>query len=187
MYFTPLSGAIAKVLVFLSVGLSAQATDPVILKTGREILASFASMTGVSDQDPEIVELYRMNAGRLSKQGLPSEFSNNGVLAVTELGGLFCKKAVQREKNLEPSVRNLFGAVDFSESPLQFDEERKVRLLGDLAGIFWQREVSESETKVLSVALDNIVKASAGGSTETERVAQILCTTFATSLGSLIR
>ena len=187
MHFSSLMAGAAKLLVLLSIGFSANATDPVILKTGREIYASLASLTGVSEKDPDVYQLYLQNIGRLPKQGLPAELSSNVVLATTELGGLFCQKAVQRERAQPASQRMIFRAVDFASGPGQFDDYKKGIVLDDLAIAFWQRDATDAEKQALSSALDAAAKGASGSADQTAKVIQIMCTIYATSLATLVR
>jgi hypothetical protein len=168
-------------IAILAISFTAHAADPVLLKTGREIYASYASILGVNEKDPDTVALYQANASRLPKQGLPSELSNNAVLGVTELSGLFCQKAIAREQGLPASQRNLFTSLNFSKGSEQFDSYTIGKVTEDLAMAFWQRDIKSAEQTAFAKA---ITTASPGSAAQ---IAQVLCTLFATSLPTLVR
>ena len=65
----------------------------ILLKTGPEVYASYVSITGVSANDPDVKALYTSDIKRFPMTGQPGDLNNNGVLAMTELGGLFCQKS----------------------------------------------------------------------------------------------
>jgi len=169
------------ILAALVLSFNAYATDPVLLKTGREIYASYVNILGIPGSDPDTTALFQQNIGRLPKAGTPNELSNNVVLAVTELGGLFCQKAVARESAIPAGQRNLFGSIDFSKDYSQFDDYTVGKFTEDLAMAFWQRDVKDAEKAALAKA----IKTASPG--PVDKIAQVVCTIYATSLPTLVR
>lgn len=170
-----------KIFVLVLTGLMARAADPVLLKTGPELFASYSSILSISEKDPDVYQLYLQNVGRLPKQGLPAELSNNVVLGAMELGGMFCQKALTYEQTIPAGQRNVFPHVDFAADPSQFDDYHANQFIQDLGAAFWQRDVTNDEKSTLVKAI------SSGASGGTAQLAQIMCTIFATSLPTLVR
>lgn len=164
-----------------------QAHAGVRLKIGREILASYATITGVPAGDPDITELYKLNAGRLPKAGNPEELSNGVILGATELGGVFCKKALEREVAQSPGQRLLFGSVNFKRGPSQFGDFLRVKFLDEMAVNFWQRNITEAEKIKLSELIDRTIAKDNDIPQNTVSLMQVMCTSFATSLAFLVK
>lgn len=174
-----------KFLALLAIGLVTQAADPVLLKTGPEILASYAAVTGIDPSDPDIHGLYLSDVKRFPKQGTPDEMSNNMILAAIELGGEFCLKELAEEQGEPGSQRTLFGNVDFTSGPSQFDDYASGALFENLALAFWQRDVTDAEKQALKTIMTNSVQ----GDTPDQTVAamQIICTVYGSSLAFLVK
>jgi len=166
---------------------SAYALDPAGLKTGREIYASYAAITHIKDHDPELRELMRLNADRVPRKGTPEELSNGTILATTELGGAFCKKSLASEKTLPRGQRYLFGDVDFKRGPSQFNDFLKGAMLDHLAVSFWQRNITDDEKTPLSKMIADAVAKGPETPDETVNVLQLVCVSYATSLGFLAK
>ena len=175
-------------LAVLGVALSAHAgKDRILLKNFRELYASYETVMGVDGRDAELQELLKLNIDRLPKYGVVEEMNSPVVLAATEISGAFCKKAITREKAVSHCERILFADADFTRGPKQFSSVIKVAMIENLANLFWQRNSTEAETQVLS---EIITKASVGSDetpADTERVLQVLCSSFATSLNFLVK
>jgi hypothetical protein len=171
----------------ISLGFMAHAADPVLLKTGPEVYASYVSITGVSATDPDVKALYTSDIKRLPLSGQSSDLNNNTVLALTELGGLFCQKAITREIGIPASQRTLFPNVDFTQGTAQFDTYTQGQVFENLALAFWQRDVSAAETASLSTTLQAALQGVGTTSDQTRNVAQIICTVYASSIGFLTK
>src|SRR5690606_3266031 len=111
------------------------------------------------------------------KTGSPGELSSAAVLSMTELGGAFCKKAIDREKDQSIGERLLFYDVDFSRGPTQFTSFLRERLAENLAQSFWQRNITEGEKAAISQIIFNASKAGTDTTAETLNVLQVLCAT----------
>lgn len=175
------------ILLSAMIAPAAFAVDPVMLKNGREIFASYAVVTNISDKDTELREIYRLNEDRLPKGGVPEELSSGVVMAATELGGLFCKRAIVRESALPVGQRTLFADVNFKRGPSQFGEFTSRQLINRMALAFWQRDVKEAEATSIAKTLSASVDATKDTVEETQSVLQVVCTTFATSLAFLAK
>jgi len=174
-------------LLVLSFTCNALAEDPLLLKNFREIYASYAAITNIDPKSPDLLELYKANKDRLPASGLPSELSSPVVLALTELSGAFCKKALDREKALKPGERILFPNVNFKVGPSQFQKFRKTEISQHLAQLFWQREATDKELNSLSKHIDRLGSSQPYNPAETEQLLHILCTTYGTSLAFLVK
>lgn len=171
----------------LTLATSAFAADPVQLKNGREIFASYSTITGVSEKDTELRELFRLNADRLPKRGAPEELSNGVIMATTELGGTFCKKTIARESALPVGQRMLFTDVNFKRGPSQFGDYATRQIINRLGLAFWQRDVTEDEAMSIAKTMALATDKKADTQEETAKVLQVVCTTYATSLAFLAK
>jgi hypothetical protein len=176
-----------KLLIMLSMGIWAHAADPVQLKTGPELLASYAAITGVSANDPDIHTLYLSDVKRLPQKGTPDEMSNNVVLAATEVGGLFCQKALAREQTQSASQRILFTNADFTRGPSQFDSYTQGQLFETLALAFWFRDVTDAEKQSLAKTLAGVIQNQTDTPDQTVRLMQLMCTVYASSVAALVK
>jgi hypothetical protein len=165
----------------------AHAHAGVRLKIGREMLASYAAITGVSAGDSDLSELYKLNVGRLPKAGNPEELSNGVILGATELGGAFCKKALDREVAQSPGQRMLFGSVNFKRGPSQFGDFLKGKFLDEMAVAFWQRNITEAEKTKLSDVMNKTIEKDEDTPENTVSLMQVMCTSYATSLAFLVK
>ena len=172
-------------LLSIILGFNIAGADPVLLKNGREIFASYASITGLSEKDTELKELYRLNADRFPKLGQPEELSNSVILASTELGGAFCSRTVLREKDQSRGQRILFSDVDFKQGPSQFRGFSGEKLLSQLALAYWQRNLQEPERQSLLMTVDKTIRAGTDTPQDTLKFLQVICTVYATSLSFL--
>jgi hypothetical protein len=168
------------------IGLQAHAADPVRLKIGREIYAAYSSITGVAS-DQELRDLLKANQDRLPKTGAPEELSNSGVLAATELGGMFCRKALNKETTQSAGSRILFTNVDFNRGPSQFTEFKREALLDHLATLFWQRNITAAEKTSLATMMTKSADSGPDSKEETVNLMQTLCGTYASSLAFLVK
>ncbi len=177
----------AAVFLVFVMGLQAHAADSLSLKNGREIFASYAAIMHISDHDSELRDLYKLNVDRLPKRGTTDELNNAVILATTELGGAFCKKAIDREKVLSKGQRELFGDVDFKRGPSQFNDFIKGAMLDRMAVSFWQRNIADAEKVSLAKMIVETAKGSDDTPEQTITVLQIVCTGYATSLAFLVK
>lgn len=166
--------------------LMSQAEARVQLKIGAEIFAAYQAITGINN-DSELRELYKLNVNRLPKAGAAEEMSNGVVLGTTELGGAFCKKALDRDMALPAGQRILFGLVNFKRGPSQFGDFLKGQFFDQMAVSYWQRNVTEEEKVKLSNLMAETIKGSPDSVEETYALMQIMCTTYATSLAFLVK
>lgn len=169
---------------FLSVALGshlAYSFEVLKLKNYREIYASYQGIMNVDGRDTELTDLYRLDKDRLPQTGSPQEFSSPTVLALTELGGAFCKKAIDAEKVVPLGERTLFSRIDFERGPEQFTGYLQEALFEDLSQAFWGRDIKDSEKIVLSKIMTDTL-ADLQSTTETEKVLEVVCTTYASSL-----
>ena len=173
--------------IAFALGSAATADNPVRLKNFREIYASLVTVTGVDGRDAELTELFRVNVDRLPKVGEAGELSSNVVLAATELSGAFCKKALDREKALPRGERNLFGQVDLNRGPRQFTNYLKGRITEQYAQAFWLRAPSATEKEVLSQLIDRLRTNVTDSADETEKLLQVFCVSFGSSLAFLTK
>lgn len=174
-------------ITFLVLSLSAQAADPVLIKTGREIFASYVNIFGFGEQDSEIQGIFKQNVDRFPRQGLPAEFSNNVVLGMTELGGLFCKRLVDKEKLIPASQRIMFGDVNFKKGPSQFTSGVQEKMFENLALNIWQRDVTADELATLGGGIRAMAATGADSVDLTVQTAQVICTTYVSSLSFLVK
>jgi hypothetical protein len=174
-------------LCFATLSFAAHAADPVLLKSGREIFASYVAITGLDANDQTLRDIYRLNIDRLPKTGAPEELSNTVIMGTTELGGIFCKQTLDREKTLPRGQRQLFADVNFARGPRQFDDYSRGLIFNDLGMAFWQRNATDAEKKALSKAIDTAVTKNSDDTDETVKLLQVICTTYASSLAFLVK
>jgi hypothetical protein len=131
-------------------------------------------------------ETYLNNADRLPKAGTPDEMSNPVVLGMIELGGAFCKKALEQESVAPRGQRFLFGDVNFKRGPEQFDDFLKGVVFDHLAMLFWQRGATDDEKAQLSQLATDATEAPADPA-DTVAVMQILCAAYSSSMTFLVK
>lgn len=165
-----------------SVGL---AEPPVRIKNFREIFSSYKDLMGNGDA-ADIQELYRLNKDRLPRLGIPQEFSSSTVLAMTELGGAFCNKVVQKEKTLSVGERVLFSDIDFARGPSQFSTFLINKMSEQMSNLFWMRSARDSEKAAVGKMIQEAGRDD-DSVAQTEKVLQLICTTYATSLSFLTK
>jgi hypothetical protein len=182
---------VRKIIFYSTVGLIfgvmvGNAGDPIRLKNFREVYSSYANIMGVDASDSDLQGLYRVIKDRLPKYGLPQEFTNGTVLAMTELSGFFCKKAIAREVEQTYGERLMFSDVDFTRGPNQFSEFLIQRMGNRLGKMFWLRDLKDTEVAALTTIAS---KATLNGDDpeETKKVLQVLCASFASSMAFLVK
>ncbi|MDZ4660487.1 MAG: hypothetical protein SGJ18_02590 [Pseudomonadota bacterium] len=163
------------------------AQDPIRLKNFREIYASYESVTRVDGKDGTLQEIFRLSKERLPRNGTADELNSPAVLAMTELSGAFCKKAIDREKILTKGERILFLDIDFELGPIQFSDYLVERISNHLSRLFWNRDINPQEATVMVKLVSEAGAANQYSKIETENVLHILCTTYATSLAFLVK
>jgi hypothetical protein len=166
--------------------LMGHAEAKVNLKIGTEIYAAYVNITGISG-DKELRDLYKLNINRLPKSGETDEMTNGVVLATTELGGAFCKKALIRDMALPQGGRILFGLVNFKRGPSQFSDFLREEFIDQMGVQFWQRDVTAAEKAMMSKIMTDVIKNSPDSTDETATLMQVMCTTYATSLAFLVK
>jgi hypothetical protein len=174
--------------LFASLILAPQAQSASLrLKNFREIYAAYQSVLNVSASDADVSAVYALVRDRLPKTGQAQEFSSSVVLATTELGGAFCKKAITLEKAMPFGERNLFYNIDFDYGPFQLSGYETEVLAKNLANAFWQRDLTQDERKVIYKLVDTASNEDLTSPEATEVVLRSICTTFATSLAFLTK
>ncbi len=166
---------------------TADAADIVRIKNARELYASYASIMNLSESDPALRDSYKAAIDRLPKNGTPDELSNPMIMASTDLGGVFCKAALDKEKALTPGRRVLFGDVNFRRGPSQFIDGVRNAMLDHLANAFWYRDATSAEKNSLSKTMAAAVQNNVDSADETVSILQILCTSYATSLAFFVK
>ena len=161
--------------------------DPLLMLNFREIYHSYASIMDVDAKDADLKIIYERTKANLPTLGLTTELSSPMVLAMTELGGAFCGKAVEQERAKEFGERHLFKYIDFEHGPVQFQDFLKRRMTNHLAELFWKRPATEMEIQLISQHIDRLGETAPQATEETPKVLHVLCTTFATSLGFVIK
>jgi len=162
--------------------------NPLLLKTGPEVFASYSAITSIGTSDPDLLTTYHQDKHRLPQTGAASEMNSNVVLALTELGGQFCAKAIARETAKPASQRNLFASVDFTKGPNQFADDYNAGLVIDqLSQAFWSRSPTSDEKTLLLKSMRAALNGVAGTTADTQNVAQLTCTLFASSINFLVK
>lgn len=152
------------------------------LKNFREIYYSLAALTTIDENDADMKTVFNLVKDRLPRAGSPQEFNSPSLMALTELSGAFCQKAVQKEKRMSPGERTLFPDVNFQRGPVQFSSYLSEVIAKRLSRIFWQREAKASEIAMIEQLILETAKDDMSTLTETEKVLQSVCTNFASSL-----
>lgn len=170
-------------LILIGSSIASAAVSPgVRLKNFREIYYSLAALTNIDENDADMKTVFSLVKDRLPRAGSPQEFNSPSLMALTELSGAFCQKAVQREKVLTPGERTLFSDINFARGPVQFSSYLGEVLSKRMSRIFWQREVKAEEIAMIEQLIFETAKEDTVSLVETEKVLQSVCTTFASSL-----
>ncbi|OQW52129.1 MAG: hypothetical protein A4S09_08955 [Proteobacteria bacterium SG_bin7] len=175
------------VVFFLYGIMTGNAGDPVRIKNFREIYSSYASITGVGADDVEIQLVFNNIKDRLPKYGIPQEFNNNTVLAMIELSGYFCKKAIAREENQTHGERLIFSDIDFTRGPSQFSDFLISRISQRLAVMFWLRDVKQKEIEVMNSLFAKSTSAQDDSIDALKNILQIMCANYASSMAFLVK
>lgn len=120
-------------VLVLSLGTQLLAQTPTIgLKNFRSIYFSLQAVTGVKPT-PAIIEKYKSIQSRLPKEGRVDEMSNQMLLAVKDLAGIFCKEFASQNPQLSPA--------------------NEPALIEELSQRIYGRSLSQNENKRLTVFL----------------------------------
>lgn len=174
--------AVSFVFLFGMKSYSASTSSSVRIKNFREIYYSLSALTNIDENDADLKVVYNIVKDRLPRTGSPLEFNSPSLMALTELSGAFCQKAVQKEKTLSPGERTLFPDVNFQRGPVQFSSYLSEVVSKRLARIFWQREAKASEIRLIEQLILETAKENMAALVETEKVLQSVCTNVASSL-----
>lgn len=176
------------IIFFLYGIMVGNANDPIRIKNFREIYSSYSSITGVEENDSDLQTIFNLVKDRLPKFGIPQEFSNNTVLAMTELSGHFCKKAITREENQTYGERLMFSDIDFTRGPSQFSDYLTGKVGQHLARMFWLRDLKDKELAAINTIITKATSVESEDSIDgTKKVLQILCATYASSMAFLVK
>lgn len=174
------------VVFFLYGVMIGNAGNPIRIKNFREIYSSYSNITGVDKNDGDLQNAFGNIKDRLPKYGIPQEFSNNTVLAMIELSGHFCQKAIAREENQTYGERLMFSDIDFTRGPSQFSDFLVSRVGQQLASMFWLRDIKQKEIE----AMISLVAKSANGDDSIaalKNLLQIICASYASSMAFLVK
>src|SRR4051812_2698112 len=94
MSWLTLNGWRPAVVALVASWMAAPASAQIAVKTHMQILESFAVITGVPANDPEVQATYLASRSRMPRNGEIEEISTPMLLAVTGLAGIFCKKMI---------------------------------------------------------------------------------------------
>lgn len=162
--------------------------DPV-LKDYREILHSFATVTGVSAATTDIQSYYSTAFGRLPRDGLLNELTAPAATTLSALAALFCKKMIESDSSFTGSDlprRRAHRKVDFTSGPEALTQEIRASVINEYAELFWQRSLATDEMG----QLDELIQLAAEGAPSTplgtEATLLTACTAAAGSTGFLI-
>ncbi len=161
--------------------------QPVRIKNFREILYSYEGLLRVDANSTDIRDMFRSVKDRLPTLGNVDELSSSTVLAMTELSGLFCSKAIQIEKDKPFGERNLYSDIDFSRGTEQYTSYLRHKLNQSFEKIFWNRSMSSIEAKVMDESLVKQIQLSNGTNSEHANILLSHCVSFATSLAFLVK
>ena len=109
------------------------------------------------------------------------------LLALTELAGVYCKRAIETESALPASSRILFPEVHFDRGLEQFSEFEKLKLLRRLAMRFWQRTPEPDEERILLNGLNELVQGKESKIAYTPIGLQGACAQLGTSLEFILK
>lgn len=157
------------------------------VKNFRQLLASYAQMTGIDPTEPEIAAYFAQSKSRLPKLGRADEVSAPALLTVSALAGLFCMKMIASDASLEPAARRAHKQVDFTKPPAAALTDGVRRgVIDEYARLFWRRAATTTET----AAMLDVFTQSAGGTGVTEADSQVVlrpvCTAMAASLDTIV-
>ncbi len=175
-------------IVFFLYGIMVgNAGDPVRIKNFREIYSSYASITGVDINDLDIQAAFGNIKDRLPKYGIPQELSNNTVLAMIELSGYFCKKAIEREENQTYGERLLFSDIDFTRGSEQFSNFLVSKLSQQFSTMFWLRDVRQKEVEAMITLVAKSSVADEDSIDATKQILQMICASYASSMAFIVK
>jgi hypothetical protein len=157
------------------------------IKNFREIYSSLATMMNMNESNQTLKDAFVLVKDRLPKTGSAQEFSSPTLMALTELSGTFCRETISKEEKLGYGERTLFSDINFDRGPIQFSSYLSDVLSKKLSRIFWQREIRPEE----SVVIENLIFSSIGKNltnpAETEKIVQVVCTAFTSSLAFITK
>jgi hypothetical protein len=157
------------------------------LKDFRELTAGMESILRVNRHDPALAPIYLSSVDRLPAQGRLGELTTPMVMALTEMSGSFCAKAVTKEAGMPSNARTLFPEIRFDDGMAQLSPHGRIELIQRLASKFWARAANAEELAVLTRSLEDWIRGRDADAAATPVILQELCTAYATSLGYLVK
>ena len=165
-----------------SLGLAQSAVE---VANYRQAVAMYSSITGVSDQTPEIKEFVASAAARLPQTGSPDELSATSTLTFVSLAGLYCNSMINADAaQATTSLRRAHKGVNFTLTPAQLTAEVKAGVAAEYAQLFWQRTPGTNEAQEL-VGLMNAVSVGLLTAADTKTVFLAACTAAGASLATI--
>jgi hypothetical protein len=157
------------------------------VKNFQQLLASYAAITGVDPGDSDISDYFAQSKTRLPKKGRVDELSSPALLTAGALGGLFCEKMIASDAALPAAQRRAHKQVDFTKAPAAaLTSDVRTSVVGEYAGMFWQRSATATEQAALLAVFDESV--TSGGTTPADTLLALrpVCGAVAGSLATLV-
>lgn len=156
------------------------------IKNYRQILSSLSVVTGVSANDADIRRTFDETMTRLPKFGRVDEVNSSMLLALTSLSGMFCRKMIEADVRRTSDQRRAHRAVDFVLPPTGLTEDIRRSVIGEYAGLFWGRTVTDDEATMVLATMAEAEPQVGTTVTSTQQLLLVACTSMAASTDSFV-
>ena len=156
------------------------------IKNYRQILSSLSVITGVSANDADIRRTFDETMTRLPKFGRIDEVNSSMLLALTSLSGMFCRKMIEADVRKAADQRRAHRAVDFTLPPVNLTEDIRRSVIGEYAGLFWGRTVTDDEATLVLATMTEAEPQVGVTAASTQQLLLVACTAMAASTDSFV-
>lgn len=155
------------------------------LKNFRQIYSTMSQLTGVAKGGSLVQRTFSSVMSRLPEKSDVNAINAPFLTAVTSLAGVFCYEFIALEKTYGDfqGQRKIYGMVNFKQKKPVLSSQAMDDIVSRYGQVFWQREPSDDEKKILRSSIENTFRKSSQG--ELRKSLLISCTIALSNLDVL--
>ena len=133
-----------------------KSSSSIALKNYRELFGALTVATRVDPTLPEIANYYQQVIGQLPRYGTLVEFNAQSLIASMGLAGVFCKRVIYQDAELNVPKSGLNTGIDFTKDSTKVTDAALATLIKNYSSAFLQRDPTATEQTMLSGIFRNL-------------------------------